>query len=278
MPRSILIGLDGSDYSTAAVDLCIGWAKRFDCLLIGMGIVDTPTIDTPSAVPVGGTAFKEQSVDAQLADARRQVEQFLEQFALKCIKAQVSHKLLENSGVPSDEIARQAQRYDMIVLGQETYFHFETQDQPGDTLEHVLRAAPRPVVAVPSPLRPDSTSTVIAFDGSLPAARALQMFQQSGLAEGSGLHVLSAHSDQIEAARLANIAIEFLQSHDLKAETHAETLRGAAATMITDKARELDAALIVMGAYGQNTIREFLLGSTTRSIISDATTPLFLYH
>jgi nucleotide-binding universal stress UspA family protein len=33
-----------------------------------------------------------------------------------------------------------------------------------------------------------------------------------------------------------------------------------------------------MGAYGQPTLREFFLGSVTRTVLTRATVPLFLYH
>ena len=49
MLKSILIGLDGSPSSTAALELGIQWAKRFNALLVGIGIVDDATIYTPEA-------------------------------------------------------------------------------------------------------------------------------------------------------------------------------------------------------------------------------------
>jgi nucleotide-binding universal stress UspA family protein len=38
------------------------------------------------------------------------------------------------------------------------------------------------------------------------------------------------------------------------------------------------AELMVMGAYGQPVVREFLLGSVTRTVLRDSPVPLFLYH
>ncbi len=43
-------------------------------------------------------------------------------------------------------------------------------------------------------------------------------------------------------------------------------------------ARELDAGLMVMGAYGQPLLKEFLLGSVTKTVLRDSSIPLFLYH
>ena len=47
MLKSILIGLDGSPLIPTAVELGIQWAKRFNALLVGLGIVNEVTIYTP---------------------------------------------------------------------------------------------------------------------------------------------------------------------------------------------------------------------------------------
>jgi len=56
----------------------------------------------------------------------------------------------------------EAQHYDLIMLGQQTFFHFETQDTSDDTLSVVVKQSPCPVVAVPATLprgRPCSSRT-----------------------------------------------------------------------------------------------------------------------
>lgn len=40
MLKSILVGLDGTAHSRAAVELGFQWAKRFNALLVGIGILD----------------------------------------------------------------------------------------------------------------------------------------------------------------------------------------------------------------------------------------------
>ena len=40
----------------------------------------------------------------------------------------------------------------------------------------------------------------------------------------------------------------------------------------------LNASLFVMGAYGQPALREFFLGSVTRTLLEEASVPLFLSH
>ena len=149
MIRTILVGLDGSPHSDAAVDLGIRWSKKFDCMLAGVGVIDEFEIRRPQCVPLGGGAFKQQAEEALLRDATHRVEQFLEEFTLKCTKHNIANKCLEEIGQPYAEILLDAQRYDLIMIGQETHFHFETRGSAGDSVEALLRRTPRPVVVAP---------------------------------------------------------------------------------------------------------------------------------
>jgi nucleotide-binding universal stress UspA family protein len=48
--------------------------------------------------------------------------------------------------------------------------------------------------------------------------------------------------------------------------------------VILERARQLGARLLVMGVYGQPRLREFFIGSATRTVLRASTVPLFLYH
>ena len=39
-----------------------------------------------------------------------------------------------------------------------------------------------------------------------------------------------------------------------------------------------DAGLLVMGAHGQSMLREFFLGSMTRTVLKESSIPVFCYH
>lgn len=277
MARSILVGLDGSSHGAAAVEFGIRQAKQSNALLVGLGIIDEPGILQPIAVPPGGSVYQARRDQTLLADARRKVEGFLEQFALRCADAGVSCKLLEDIGLPAEEILREAQRYDLIVLGQETHFAFETQDGADRTLQKVVQQSPRPVIAVPE--KPvGGSSVVVAYDGSAQAARALQAFLAVGWDGSQSLHVVCVLPDRQEAARCADRAVDFLGFHEVKAQLHAIGSTETPAAQLLKHARALDAGLVVMGAYGRSGWKELFFGSVTRAMLSDSNIPLFLYH
>jgi hypothetical protein len=60
---------------------------------------------------------------------------------------------------------------------------------------------------------------LIAYDGSLPSAKTLQLFLASGMAKERNLHLLTvAHDANVIAER----GIEFLRSHGRNVHTHIE--------------------------------------------------------
>jgi nucleotide-binding universal stress UspA family protein len=284
MLRSILVGLDGSDYSRSAIDVGIYLARKTQALLVGLGIVDEPAIRDAEPRLIGaGVPYAEPVLYRErLANARREVELFLSEFSMQCAEAKVAFKVLEDVGSPHEQIELQAQRYDLILLGQQTQFHFETKEGYDDTVRRVLKNSPRPVLTVPAKLvlNPEDPSytVLVAYDGSLQAARALHSFQTSGLAGPRPVVVVSVGDDRLEASRCAERAIDYLRFHDIRAEAHPLASNAPPAQVILQAARERNAVLVVMGAYGQPVLREFLLGSVTRTLLADCPVPLFLDH
>lgn len=278
MLRSLLVGLDGSTYSDSAVSLGLRWARRAEALLVGLGVIDEPTIRAEEPVLLGGVPYADPiHYRARVADARRQVEQLLERFALRCAEAGVAAKLLEDVGLPYEQILVEAQRYDLILLGQQTRFHFETHGRDRDTVHKVLKSAPRPVVVTPESLPPGG-AVMIAYDGSVQSARAVQAFAALGLGDPGPVHVVSVAAERKEAALRAERAIDYLRSHAIMADAHPVESLGSPAATLLDRARRLGAGLLVMGAYGQPTLREFALGSVTRTMLRESEIPLFLSH
>ena len=70
------------------------------------------------------------------------------------------------TGAPGEEILREAQRFDLILLGKHAHFEAQGSDH---TLTNVLRSAPRPVVTVPDD-PPLAGTVLVAYDGGRQAA------------------------------------------------------------------------------------------------------------
>jgi nucleotide-binding universal stress UspA family protein len=191
------------------------------------------------------------------------------------VEAGVAARTIQDVGDPASCLLDQAQRYDLVLLGLET--RFRSTSAPCDTLDRVLHSPPRPVVAAPENLG-DGTTAVIGYDGSLQASRTLAAYVATGLASLYENAVVTIATEYEEASRIAERAIDYLALHGVKVKPRPVETRLDPASILLDHARQMNAGLVVMGAFGHSPLREFFFGSTTRGVLRDSKVPVMLYH
>jgi nucleotide-binding universal stress UspA family protein len=277
MRKTILVGLDGSPDGDAALEAAVLWARSHEAELVGMAVVDEPTIRRSEPTGIGGSSFKRERDEALLADARSQVRGLLDRFAQRCEAAGVSHREDEEVGLPSARLLSVAADVDWTVLGQQTHYHFVTQAAPCETLRAVLRSCPRPVAVVP-PQGVHGSSVLVAYDASPPAVRALDAFRRSGLDEGRPVQVVSIAAEQETAARRAEEAARFLRFYGMQAEALPLAASADEAELILGQAARQDARLIVVGTFGRSRLSELFSRSTTAALLRQADRVLFCNH
>jgi nucleotide-binding universal stress UspA family protein len=277
MVQSILIGLDGSPYCEAAVELGIRWARRTHAPLVGLGIVDEPTICKPEPTGIWGGTYKQQRDETLLRDARSRVDGFLERFSQRCAEGLIPCQALQQVGLPSECLLSEAEDRDLTLLGQRTYFHFATQTRPDETLGVVLHQCRRPVVAVPTEL-PESRTAVVAFDGRPASSRALETFQRAGLERWEAVRVVSVDRRPEVAARHAEEGARFLRFYDIPAEARPLPASRPTAELLLEQVRELGAGMLVMGAFEQHDRGKQLSGTTVRAVLDKVNVLLFVHH
>jgi nucleotide-binding universal stress UspA family protein len=268
MLRGILVGLDSSAFSDAALTLGVQWAKAANAILPGLN---------SAASAAGSGYFKLVGDDKKLAEDKAAADQLLDAFSIRCTTAGVTGKRLQEVGDPASSILAQAQRYDLIMLGQETHFKAMPGGSPCDTLDKVLHSPPRPVVVTPASLG-DGKTAVIGFDGSLQASRTLAAYVSTGLATMYENVVVTIATEFEEATRTAERAIDYLALHGVPVKPRPVETRLDPASILLDHAKQLQAGLVVMGAFGHSPLREFFFGSTTRGVLRDSNVPVMLYH
>jgi nucleotide-binding universal stress UspA family protein len=275
MMRTALVALDGSPHAEAAVTLAIDWARRFDAGLVGLGVLDEPSITRPEAVPLGATGFKRERDEHRLADAHQRVLAFLAKFDARCRAEGVRCTVLEDVGRPDEQIVREAQSCDVVILGREENFHFETEERDEETLGRVLRNSPRPVVVVPrAPAA--GAGVLVAYGGGREVARTLQSFVLLGLADGEALDVVAIHPDRDEGEKRLRRVGEYLTAHDLPHRLRSIVSDVPAAQALLDEVRRRAPRLLVMGAHAHHPLRELFVTSVTRTVLGQTTVPVFI--
>lgn len=276
MYQGALVALKPGSANTSAATMAMTLAKKFHLHLTAIAIADTDTLSPAEPVPLGASAFKAERDQAMLARGRAAAEVALKDFDERCQSSNLKCTYLLREGERCAEIQRYAQQVDVVIVG-----HRASQDDQmiaatGSPIHQIASHCPRPIIISPCEVT-DVGRILIAYDGSLQAARALQAFVDSGFHRGSEVHLLSVIESEA-AATVSEPAIEYLRLHQIEAVVHQRPRQLSIAEDLLDAARHLNADMLVMGAYGRPSWLEMFLGSVTRTILERANLPVFLAH
>ena len=271
----ILLGLDGSAYAQAAVEYACQIALNYNATITGVAIIDQPGIESSSGpVPIGGTHYDVKLEEQQLKETEEKAKAILDDFARVCDDRNINAVLHADTGRPFSEIIEESKFHDFIVIGKRTFFEYTANESYG-TLERILKNGLAPVLAVPDSVR-EIKKVLVAYDNSVPASKVVHMFLLLGIWNACDITLLTVNDDA-EAGQgvLGNLA-EFFESYGIK--PNLALLSGHPDTAVKSYIAENDIDMLVMGAYGRKSVREFFVGSVTQHLIQETTVPLFLYH
>jgi len=260
-----------SHRNPATVAYAIQLAVEQGATVKGLAVIDWDALCPLESVPLGAGEFKRERDAAVLDRAWREFAKLLADFERCCHDAQLRCRTQLLEGDAATVLCTEAQRVDLLVVGKQ-HQRAAWWEPASQTLPTVLHHSPRPVLCVPVsvPRRP----TLIAYDGSACAAKALQMYANSGLSKERAWHLLTVGDD---FAGVAQLGLDFLSARGINATTHLIPSERVV-DRILETATHIDAGLIVMGAYGHSRVREFMFGSVTKGVLRSATMPVFLYH
>jgi len=267
--RSILVHLDATPASLERHALAHELADRFDAkvtVLFGVAEAPPPTFVYSAAAAL--RAAEELSEGPfEIARARLQAAQG-DRRGTWC---DVGRDL-----IPA--LVAEAAYADLLVVGPPARSHDAGSAPPGFVELSILQSG-TPTLVVPHPHSQETLGdrVLIAWDGSVPAARAVRSALPF-LRSANQVHIAS-WSRQPALAPCSRLDLaEWLRRHDVSAT---QQLHGSTANVggaICALARELQADLIVMGCYGHALLRERLFGGATRSVLTSLPAPVLTSH
>ena len=271
----ILLGLDGSAHAQAAIEYACQLAHSYSATITGVAIIDQPGIQSSSGpVPLGAARYDIQLEEQQLKETQKKAGAILDDFSRICEERNINAILHADTGSPVSELIEESKFHDFIVIGKQTSFEYNANETYG-TLQRVLRNGLIPVLAVPDSVR-EIKNVLVAYDNSIPASKAVHMFLLLGIWNACDITLLTVNDDAEAAQGLLDNLGEFFESYGIK--PNLVTQSGHPDTAVKSYIAENDIDMLVMGAYGRKSVREFFVGSVTQHLIQETTIPLFLYH
>jgi nucleotide-binding universal stress UspA family protein len=282
MIKRILVPLDPSPYTDSALELACFIAKRRNAELTGLVILDIPGIERSiGPTPGGAIHYAEVLEKTKIKEADDHIKKLLDKFKKICILNGVGYNHAKYQGSPSERIIMESAYYDAIIVGMRTFFDFETEDETfiGHPIEKILGESITPVYAVPKDFQINTVSdqkfrVLIAYDGSLLSARALQRFAQLGLPDVLDATIITSQQDKTIADYLLDHAQEYLSSHGFQNIKKVCTKDNIIDMIDKEYLEQTD--IFVVGAHSKRGLFDFMIGSLTRHLLAIEKKPVII--
>ena len=277
MFRSILIPTDGSDYSRTALEYGIYLAKKLDARITGLHVIDIKVLQGPVLNDICSSASLSPgpeffSVIEKALEAR--ADGILREFRERCEAQGLSPDVKKVSGIIDEEIVREGQQADLILLAQRgEHYPLSRSVLLGSTAEAVVRKAGRPVLVTPVKFI-EIESMGLAYDGSPPADRALKIAAELSDKARWPLTVIIV-TDQAGLSADLSAKVEAALD-DYLIDRDIIVLGGKEEKEILKFIDEGAVELMLMGTHGHSRFKELLLGSTTSHVVRKSRIPVLL--
>ncbi len=277
MIKKILVVLDTSKSSQRVRDLAVDIALNTKAKITGIGILDTPSITTPHIEPLGGIAYNIDHEEDLILQSHQHVLKLMKVFKSRVSNQNLEIETIETEGDPIDQIELLSHEHNIIIISRKTNFHFEAEDETDETVKKVARDNPRPIIVVP-PFKKLGDNILIAYDGSLAATKSLHMFLLLGFWQGHEIHIISIDENKQGAEELCLQASKMCNIYNIKPKLHSIESNRTSAELIMNKAKEIKAWMIVIGAFKHTLFHDILFDSTTSILMKNSEVPLFIHR
>jgi nucleotide-binding universal stress UspA family protein len=274
--KSILVNLAADDGNDTAGDYAISVAATFEAHILGVAFAYVPAVGRSVVHTAAARLLEEQGRENERAaqSAAARFDAAAQRAGLSAGSRVVATTL---PGAP-DVFGPLARRFDLSIVGQARPNRIAPEDL---IIEAALFDSGRPALIVPY-IQKDSLKldrAMLCWDGSRAAARAfadaMPLLKRAATVEVVVVTTEPPKSDEIPGADVA----ESLARHGLTVELKRIGAAGVSvANTILNHASDTSADLIVMGAYGHSRLREFVLGGTTRAMLTSMTVPTLMSH
>lgn len=275
--KDLLVVLDSAENCAARIDVATGLAGRVGAHLTGLYVSPPPQV--PAVIEAQLTP---ELVELQMRTLSEATARVQELFRRRADMPGLTTEWRAREG-EAGEIATLHTRYaDVAIVGQvdpDADALGSTRDLP----ERIVLGAGRPVLVVPyvGTFKTLGQRVLVAWNASREATRtvndALVLLENASTVTVLAINPRGGLRGHGELPG-SDIALH-LARHGVRAEASSLTSDDVdVGALILSQAADLDADLIVMGAYGRSRLRELILGGATREILRTMTVPVFMAH
>lgn len=282
---TILSCTDGSLYARSIYDHTAWAARRLDAAVHVLHVLERQTdpramADWSGAIGVDAQVRLTEEIVA-LEEAKARVAQARARAVLADAQQRLTHAGLARvqTEATHGELVESIERFggtaDLVVIGKRGEHADLARGHLGGNLERVIRSCGHPVLVTSREFAPIERF-LFAYDGSPSVLKALEFVVHSPLLKGLHCHILRTGKIDPTAVYYLEETAEKLRRAGFAVTSQATA--GPADEIIAAVVENQRSNLIVMGAYGHSRLRQFIVGSTTTTIVRTAQVPVLMFR
>jgi nucleotide-binding universal stress UspA family protein len=277
MTKKILAAFDGTKYSDGASKYAIEIARVTKSLLTGVFVQDMRYINYTYAYAWDQPFIDFTAIDESQKEEGEKIKLNIQLFNRACSEKGVNHKVHLDRGVPLQELLHESAFADLIIIDSHTSFFTLGDKNPSPFLKDFLADSHCPVLIVPHSYT-FFDKVVLCYDGSPSSVHAIKLFSYLfpeldqlkttlvSVNQKSSNHLKDGHNfKDLLASHFSNIEYEILNGN-------------AEEEMVKYLKQNSENAVVVMGAYGRNSLSRFFHQSMSNKIIQEVNVPVFITH
>lgn len=277
--KTLLVHVDESQSMDATVAIACKLAEMENSHLIGSATTCVSrflyqVVEGNPQDPVVGP-----HMEAMRQRAKTSLQRFEEQVRQFDIKS-METRLVDDDAAGG--LTLQAPFCDLVVLGQYDPEVFAPSVLAQDLPAHIVMSTHCPILLVPyaGSFNTVGERILVAWNGSPEAIRAVRdaipLLKRAKIVEVV-LFNPQLQPDTFSSEPGADIAL-YLARHGIEVNVTPQTTEIDIGNALLSLASDLNSDLLVMGCYGRSRFREMLLGGASRTILQQATIPVFMSH
>lgn len=273
---SLIVYVDDEPDNKQRIEQAVDLAKAHGAHLIG---VSACAPETPVADAYGAGILMGEVLTAQHERAESALKGAEQRFRDIATRAGVSCEWRADVGDPTGLLVKHARAADVLIVGRDAANASGWRAPiPSDL---AMRAGRSILIAPPNPARLVAGAPVLlawtdSRESRLAAVAAIPL-----LREAESVRVLElCDPEDVDGARLrtADVAA-WLRRHGVKADAEARAHDDrSAGRRLLDCAAEMEAGVIVSGAWGHARMRQWIFGGVTQTLMTESPVALLLAH
>lgn len=275
MIKNVLVAYNGGPASHAAVRAAVNMVKKYDAHLTGLLTYSRASIDRnlPSWFPDTMRAAIAELTDAKALEIRESFMSLVEQ----SLPADRVH-WIDDEGDADNLVIQRSRLFDVLVLGQ-----YERRPEASEFMLHpdaIAERSERPLLLTPTHYAEDHINdcAVLAWDHGNASAKAA-MASIPYLKTKQSVHVVTVRDGRPEKPQTSEALRNQLARHGIEARfATLDLLENSISRAIVGFCQEVDAGLLISGAYGHKRVAENLFGGVTKDLMTHTKIPVLMAH